>query len=65
MSNYRAPAFNPVTKRVENADYIDNYFGRHDYGVRFDDGKVYRPWDVDILAAGREIERLKAGGDKP
>lgn len=65
MSNYRAPAFNPVTKRVENADFIDSYLGEHEYGVRFDDGKVYSPWAVDISEADREIERLKAGGDKP
>ncbi len=60
MSNYRAPALNPKTGRVENADFVDNYFARHEYAVKFDDGQIARPWEVDILAAGQLIEKMRA-----
>ena len=35
MSNYTAKAFNPATKQVEQAEFLDNFFGPHRYGVRF------------------------------
>lgn len=43
MSNYRAPARHPVTGNVELAEWIDDHFGRHQYGVRFADGSIYTP----------------------
>ncbi len=41
MSNYRCEAFNPLTRRMEMADALDDYYGPHQYGVRFADGVVY------------------------
>lgn len=35
MSNYRATAIHPVTGKLEIADFLDDYFGHHKYGVRF------------------------------
>ena len=53
MSNYKEAAYNPVRKTIEGAWWLDDYFGRHEYGVRFvaDDGPgspVYRPSEVRI-----------------
>jgi hypothetical protein len=59
MSNYRAPAFNPETGRIEEADWLDNHFGDHAYGVSFG-GKVYHAHEVSWDAVGAEIERLRA-----
>jgi hypothetical protein len=36
---------NPVTGEYEEAFWIDDYFGRHRYGVRFPSGVVYRETD--------------------
>jgi hypothetical protein len=41
MSNYRDMAFHPETGKLEPADFLDNHFGPHHYGVRFNDGRVF------------------------
>lgn len=49
MSNFSRTAYHPVEKVVRAAIWLDDYFGRHQYGVQFDvGGKVYRPADVEI-----------------
>jgi hypothetical protein len=48
MSNFRSVAFNPKSGRAEMADWLDDYFGRHKYGLRFSDGGVYDPKDVEL-----------------
>jgi hypothetical protein len=48
MSNYLYPARNPETGEVEIAMFLDDYFGKHRYGVRFADGNVAR--EEDLLA---------------
>lgn len=35
MSSYTGYAVNPRTNQVEEACFLDDYFGRHRYGVRF------------------------------
>ena len=60
MSNFRAPVFNPSSRRVEEADWLDNHFGNYAYGISFDDGAIHRYNEVGIEAAGLEIERLRA-----
>lgn len=47
MSNYQQPTKHPETGRIEVADWLDDYFGRHRYGVRFPDGKVFRASEVE------------------
>lgn len=46
MSNYEATAVNPSTGKREKADFMDNYFGRHRYGIRFKDGETYPIEDI-------------------
>lgn len=49
MSDYIARAKNPKTGRFKKAHFIDNYFGRHKYGVQFyEKGKVYPIDEIDI-----------------
>lgn len=49
MSSYYRSAYHPLTNTVKQASWLDDYFGRHMYGVRFDDDdKVYTPEEVEI-----------------
>lgn len=48
MSNYTAPAIHPETGVIQDALWIDDYYGPHRYGVRFDDGKVFDAWLVKL-----------------
>lgn len=49
MSNYTRVAWNPKERVARAAHWVDNYFGRYEYGVMFDgDGYVYRPQEVEI-----------------
>lgn len=48
MSHYFAKAIHPVTKQVEDALFMDDYFGRHQYGIKFEDGRIYRADKVDL-----------------
>ena len=41
MSNFKQYTTNPKTGVIEKADWLDNYFGRRIYGVKFPDGKIY------------------------
>lgn len=40
MSNYTGIARHPSTGKVEEVEWLDDYYGRHHYGVRFADGLV-------------------------
>lgn len=55
MSNFNEIARNPATGIVEMAYWIDNHFGPHRYGVRFLDGTVWRPEEVDIRIGDRVV----------
>lgn len=65
MSNFKSKAFNPKTKRVEEAEFIDDYFGQHLYGVRFvGSEKVWREDDVEnaaLEALADQAQELKMG----
>lgn len=57
MSNYMKVTRNPATKAFETAYWMDDYFGKHRYGVRFDDGGVYMEdtfTDEDFLSPEEE-----------
>lgn len=41
MSNFQAPAINPATGKEEQAEFLDDYYGHHQYAVRFADGGIY------------------------
>jgi 3'-phosphoadenosine 5'-phosphosulfate sulfotransferase (PAPS reductase)/FAD synthetase len=53
MSHNRAEARHPITGEIEQADYLDDYFGPNENGVRFDDGRIY------TQAYLERVERLK------
>lgn len=40
MSNYYAVAKEPGGEYYETVEMIDNYFGNHEYGVKFPDGEI-------------------------
>lgn len=43
MSSYQKTTVHPITGAQERAEWLDDYFGQHNYGVRFpSDGKVFR-----------------------
>lgn len=43
MSSYQKTTKHPETGNAENAEWLDDYFGQHNYGVHFpSDGKVFR-----------------------
>lgn len=49
MSSFARAAYHPPTDTVRQALYLDDYFGRHEYGVQFPgEEQVYRPQEVEI-----------------
>jgi hypothetical protein len=62
MSNFSLDAVNPNTGAVEHAVWLANYFGRHRYGVKFADGKIY-PEDKVRIPEHKPVARpsLPAG----
>ena len=61
MSNYTAPTFHPDTGKLEQAAWMNDYYGRHQYGVRFPDGSIHRAQECEQVGpkAAAEIERLR------
>lgn len=57
MSNYYGWAVNPKTGITERALFADDYYGRHRYGVKFDDGNIY---PIESVEVKNEPERPKA-----
>lgn len=49
MSNYTGWAIHPKTQIVQTAQFLDNYFGIHLYGVKFrNDPVIYPEEEVGI-----------------
>lgn len=48
MSTYSRLTKNPKTGKFETATWIDDYFAHHHYGVRFPDGSIVDPWEVEL-----------------
>lgn len=55
-----APAMHPLTMRIEQAEYLDNYYGHHRYAVRFADGTV---WPIEQLLQPPEQDKSTTGTD--
>jgi hypothetical protein len=53
MSSYASRAVNPATGELEPALFIDDYFGSHQYGVRFADGKTHSRREVKEVTEPR------------
>lgn len=47
MSNYIRTTKNPRSGKYEEAQWLDNHFGLHRYGVRFPNGHIYHEKDFD------------------
>lgn len=50
MSDFYQTAKHPKTGEVELAQWIDDYFGPHQYGVRFQDGTVFHADRIELAA---------------
>lgn len=48
MSSFYKPTKHPETGKWENAEWLDNYFAQHGYGVRFPDGSVWNPDETKL-----------------
>lgn len=48
MSSYIRTTKHPVTDEYEDAFWVDDHFGSHQYGVVFKDGLVVNPSEVDV-----------------
>jgi NTP pyrophosphatase (non-canonical NTP hydrolase) len=60
MSSYQGLAVNPETGLTEPAYFMDDYFGRHRYGVQFETtGKVY-PVDGVKVIENKATQELNA-----
>lgn len=50
MSNYNRYTKHPITGNIERAEWLDDHFGAHEYGVRFASGEVFkadeREWET-------------------
>lgn len=49
MSNYFTKARRKGKKDWENVIMLDNYFGRHQYGVEFKNGEILKEEDVEFI----------------
>jgi len=49
MSNFRQLTIHPRTGNVETADWLDDHYGRHLYGVKFADGLIVPETDIEPL----------------
>lgn len=48
MSCYYKKTKHPVTGKWEMAEWLDDYFGHHIYGVKFKDGTVYNAEEFEL-----------------
>ena len=66
MSTYSMVTKHPTTGYWETALWIDDYFERHHYGVRFPDGSVFDPWLVMLVTNinSKEAEILNSYSKK-
>ena len=56
MSSYISKAKNPKTEKIEDAQFLDNYYGSREYGVRFGDGNVFSISEIEkIKEVAREL----------
>ena len=47
MSNYFKLTKHPKTGEWENAQWIDDFFGKHEYAVLFKDGSYWKPDKIE------------------
>lgn len=59
MSNYTQPTKHPETGEILAAEWIDDYFGRHKYGVRFPDGKIFDARQIESPKRTADVNKPK------
>lgn len=59
MSSFIKKILNPYNGKVEEAEFLDDYFGSHIYGVKFKNGMVYRESEIEIKTANASGENIK------
>ena len=64
MSHFRQLTVHPKTGEKLVADWIDNYFGEHRYGVRFPDGEVLPASSIPWSVVGVSVAVVDEGGEK-
>ena len=75
MSNFHTLAKRPGGEKLEPVLMEDDFFGKHAYGVRFDDGAIYpeekcsfeetptpRGWEEEVVEKGAEMEHDRWSG---
>jgi len=58
MSDFIRDTYNPRNGNLEPAHWMDDYYGKHRYGVKFPDGSVYPEARVEVP------EEFTVNGDK-
>jgi hypothetical protein len=48
MSSFYKKTKHPDTGIIEKAEWLDDYFGKHHYAVRFQDGKIFNVDEYDF-----------------
>jgi hypothetical protein len=56
MSSFIKLTQHPDTMHWHHALWIDDHFGNHHYGVRFNDGKIFDPEKYDLKTVSDESE---------
>ena len=59
MSNYWQVTKHPETGEYQMAEWLDDHFGRHRYGVRFPDKKIFRESEIESI----EVNGVSAEAD--
>jgi hypothetical protein len=60
MSNFKQMTNHPITGNLEFATWMDDYFGRHRYGVKFpSDGKVYEIAKFEKVEETKKFRTIK------
>jgi hypothetical protein len=53
MSSYTRSTQHPITGKIEVAEWLDDYFGSHKYGIKFPDGKIFKAeefiWQINLM----------------
>lgn len=49
MSNYQGLAYNPKTDLIQVVQFLDDHFGKHEYGVCFSANEIYPAAEVLIV----------------
>lgn len=64
MSSYTRSTQHPLTGKIEVAEWLDDYFGSHNYGIKFPDGKIFRAdefvWRLNLIEDIVEIAKAPA-----